>query len=140
MELSALEKSLGEIVEKKYALSQLTYSDTDYDTIEDELHDLEDAFNETYGEYLEDAFQRIYDDLCPDNDVLLPTAYIADQYIALQPDAKGRVGYEVKGVAGVPVEADDFGGKDVRLLLLPYPTRIMVQLEGNMVHEAWRAK
>ena len=140
MELSALEKSLGEIVEKKYALSQLTYSDTDYDTIEDELRDLEDAFNETYGEYLEDAFQRIYDDLCPDNDVLLPTAYIADKYIALQPDAKGRVGYEVKGVAGVPVEADDFGGKDVRLLLLPYPTRIMVQLEGNMVHEAWRAK
>ena len=50
MDIKALDRELAALVEMKNKLSVLDYSDENYDTIEEELHDLEDDFLENYGD------------------------------------------------------------------------------------------
>ena len=70
-------------------LDSMDYSDNPYD-VEEELHDLEDALMEEFGEYLEDAIQEVYENLCPDNDVLIPK-YIAKHYTTKQKEIKADI-------------------------------------------------
>jgi hypothetical protein len=55
MNTENLNKQLVALIEKKQALGKLSYNDERYDDIEEELHDLEDDFNEEFGPYLEDV-------------------------------------------------------------------------------------
>jgi hypothetical protein len=119
MDVKALDKSLVEILKKREELSKLDYSNPKYDDLEEEVHDLEDDFQDEFGEYVEAAFQDIHDELCPDNDVLLPIAYIGK---------------------GVPVEVDKYEGKDTRLILLPGPTRIILTGGKEKEEVLWTAK
>jgi hypothetical protein len=119
MDVKALDKSLLEILKKREELSKLDYSNPKYDDLEEEVHDLEDDFQDQFGEYVEAAFQEIHDELCPENDVLLPIAYIGK---------------------GVPVEVDKYEGKDTKLILMPSPTRIIL-IGGKEKEEVlWTAK
>lgn len=95
MDLNKLDKDLTAIVEKRIELSKLTYADEDYDVIEEAMHDLEDDFNEEFGDALEGELEKIYEKLDSDTDILLPSAYLANKYIPMLPDAKGVVSYEV---------------------------------------------
>ena len=52
-----IEVVVNEIAEKRNELNGLTYNDSNYDDIEDDLHDLEDDFNEEFGTFLEDVLQ-----------------------------------------------------------------------------------
>ena len=119
MDVKALDKALLEILKKREELAKLDYNNPKYDDLEEELHDLEDDFQDEYGEYLEAAFQDIHDDLCPDNDVLLPIAYLGK---------------------GVPVEVEKFGGKDTKLILAPSPTRIILTVGKDKQEVVWSAK
>jgi hypothetical protein len=69
IDIKKLDEDLTALVKAKIALSKLTYADKDYDKIEEELHDMEDDFQENYGEYLEEALADVHDEFCPDNDV-----------------------------------------------------------------------
>jgi hypothetical protein len=140
MDYDKLDRDLTEIVEKRIALSKKTYADPDYDDIEEELHDLEDDFNEEFGDFLEAELERIYEKLCPDNDVLLPSAYLANKYTPMLPDARGVVSYEVKGMEGVPVESEQFDRQDVRIILVPNPTRFVMQINGQSLKDLWRSR
>jgi len=51
MDIKALDKALQVIIQKKDALEKISYNDPTYDDLEEELHDLEDDFQEEYGEY-----------------------------------------------------------------------------------------
>ena len=118
----------------------LEYSDERYDDLEEELHDLEDTFVKEFGQALEEAITLVHDEFCPDNDVLLPTAYFAKNYLKLQRDHKGRHCYDVTFGEGVPVEVDDFPDQEVRIVLVPGPTRLLVTVGDSAKQEAWRAK
>ena len=118
MNADDLNKSLVTIIEKKQALSKLPYNDERYDDMEEELHDLEDDFQDKHGEFLEDALQLIHDDLCPDNDVLMPIAYLGK---------------------GVPVEVDKLPGKDTRLVLVTNPPRILLTIGKEKQDVVWTA-
>lgn len=135
-----MDKDLTVIIELRIKLSTFSYADPEYDDIEEELHDLEDDFNENYGEDLERELEKIYDLLNSDNDVLLPSAYLANQYVPLMPDARGIVSYEVKGKQGVPIESEQFDGQDVRLVLISNPTRIVMQINGRSLKDVWRSR
>ena len=74
MDVKALDKALLEILKKREELSKIDYNNPKYDDLEEALHDLEDDFQEQYGEYLEEALQGVHDTVCPDNDVLMPIA------------------------------------------------------------------
>ncbi|MBL6444794.1 hypothetical protein JMN32_00635 [Fulvivirga sp. 29W222] len=134
MDIKALDNDLTSLIEKKIALSKTDYSSEDYDELEEELHDLEDDFLEKYGDYLEDAFHEVHDEFCPDTDVLLPIAYLPNEV------ASTEDGYDITFQEGVYVEVDDYPGKETKLVLLPKPTRIILQVDSQNKEVVWQAK
>ncbi|WP_297334889.1 hypothetical protein [Algoriphagus sp.] len=140
MNWDKLDKELTEIVEKRNQLAAMDYSDEQYDDLEEEIHDLEDDFNEDYEDVLEKELEKIYEVLKSDTDILLPTAYIANKYKPLLPDANGIVSYEVGGQEGVPIESDQFDRQDVRIVLVPNPARFVMLINGRQLKDLWRSR
>lgn len=140
MNWDQLDQQLTEIVQKRNQLSQMDYSDESYDDLEEELHDLEDEFNEEYEEVFEPQLEKIYSKLKSDTDILLPTAYLANKYKEMLPDAKGIVTYEVIGKEGVPIESDQFDKLDVRIVLVPNPARFVLIVNGKPLKDLWRSR
>jgi len=119
MDLKALDKALQEIVNSKQELSKLDYNNPKYDDLEEKLHDLEDDFQDEYGEYLEAEIQKVHDKYCPDNDVLLPIAYLGD---------------------GIAVDLEKLPGRDTKLALATNPTRMILKLGKETQEVVWTAK
>ena len=116
MDIKALDQALLKIVQKQEELNKIDYNNPRYDDLEEELHDLEDQFQDNYGDFLEDALQKVHDEYCPDNDVMMPIGYIGQ---------------------GVPVEVDKMPGKDTRLLLAPSPVRIILRIGEETQEVVW---
>lgn len=131
--LNDLERNLLALAKKKNELASLGYDDPRYDEIEEELHDLEDDFQDEWGEYLEEALSKVHDQLCPENDVLMPIAYVANKY-AISPDGRW-----LPAEGGVPVELEELPSKGTRLALAPSPTRIVLML-GKKQQDVWVAE
>ena len=119
MNVKGLDKALQDILKKREELGKLDYNNPKYDDLEEQLHDMEDKFQDEYGEELEEVFQNVHDDLCPDNDVLMPIAYLGK---------------------GVPVETDKYAGKDTKLILATNPTRILLTIGKDKEDVIWTAK
>ena len=135
MDVKALDKALQEIIKNRMELSKLDYNNPKYDDLEEKLHDLEDNFQDTFGEELENALQEIHDEYCPDSDVLVPIAYIAKQY-----SVNGKNEYTVANTEAVFVEMDDYPGKDTRLVILPNPVRILLNIGNDVQKVVWSVK
>ena len=140
MNWEQLDKQLTEIVQKRNQLSQMDYADESYDDLEEELHDLEDDFNEAYEEVLEPQLEKITSKLKSDTDILLPSAYLANAYKEMLPDANGVITYEVEGKVGVPIESDQFDNLDVRIVLIPNPTRFVLVMNGKQMKDLWKSR
>ena len=140
MNWDKLDEQLTEIVKKRNQLSEMDYSDESYDDLEEALHDLEDDFNEEYEEIFEPQLEKIYAKLKSDTDILLPTAYLANKYKEMLPDAKGVITYEVGGSEGVPIESDELGKVDLRIVLVPNPARFVLLVNGNPLKELWKSR
>ena len=138
MDVEQLNTDLIELVSKRNLLSSLDYNDEAYDQVEEDLHDFEDEFLEKYEEYLEDAFQKVHEEHCPDNDVLLPIAYVAKKYIE-KTDGNGNITYGVGPNEGVLVEMDEYPGSNVRLFIVPSPTRIFLTVDNKKPKVVWEA-
>ena len=123
MNIEKLNEAFVAIAEKKIDLKRFDPNDPQFDVLMVEIREMEDTFLSDYGVFMEDALFNVHDEYCPDNDVLLPIAYIASQY--LKDDEK----YDVENDQGIPVEADDFPGIRARLVLVPEPTRLILQGE-----------
>jgi len=134
MDVKALDNALQEIIKNRMELLKLDYNDPQYDELEEKLHDLEDAFQDTYGDELENALQEVHDEYCPDSDVLVPIAYIAKQYTISKKNE-----YSVANTEGVFVEMDDYPGKDTRLVILPNPVRIALNIGSDVQKIVWSA-
>ena len=132
MDLKELDKALQEIAKRRMALLKIDYSNTKYDDLEEELHDLEDIFHEQYGDYLEEVLQVVHDEYCPDTDVLSPIAYIAKSYIVNEKNE-----YSVSTDEGVFVEVDKLPGKDTKLVIVPNPPRVMLNIGKDKQQLVW---
>lgn len=139
MDIKALDNALANIVAKKNQLSGISYNDESYDHIEEELHDLEDKFGEDFGDFVEEALHYVHDEFCPDNDVLLPIAYLANKYEELGNNPDGSKSFDVAPNEGVIVDVDDYPGKETRLVLVPGPTRLILQVGKDQREEVWQA-
>lgn len=140
MDFEKLDVELTKIVKLRIKLSEITYADPEYDDIEEEMHDLEDDLNEEFGDELESKLEDIYAKLVSDNEVLLPSAYLANKYIPMLPDARGVITYDVQGKEGVPIESEQFDGQDVRIVLVPNPTRFVMVINGRSLKDLWRSR
>jgi hypothetical protein len=137
MDIKKLDQVLLEIAEKKNQLNKLTYADKNYDVVEEELHDLEDDFVDEYGDFLEDALHTVHDEYCPDNDVLLSTAYLAKRYMETGKNSDGTPAYDVDFNEGVLVEVDDYPGQPCKLVIVPNPCRIILQISATQREVVW---
>jgi len=135
MNVIALDKDLRALVEKRTQLSKIDYNNENYDDLEEELHDMEDDFHDAYGSYLDEAFHEVHDEYCPDSDVLMPIAYVPKK-VNIQ---KGDM-YDVDFTQGVYVDVDDYPGNDTKLVLLPSPTRIVLQVSSSQRETVWKAE
>ena len=79
-----------------------------------------------FGEYLEEALQEVHDKLCPDTDVLFPTAYLAKTY-TISPKNE----FSVAAAEGVFVEVDTMPGKETKLVIIPNPLRIILNTKDK---------
>lgn len=132
MNLTLLNETLILIIDKKYGLASMSYSDEKYDEIEEELHDLEDEFLSKFGSYLEEALHDVHDEFCPDNEVLLPIAYLPRKY------SKGASGVEVDNSQGVYVDVDDYDESETKLVLVPNPLRIILNIGKDKQEVVWQ--
>ena len=128
MNKEEINKSLAELVIVKNKLAETTYDNENYDEIEDELHDLEDSFMEKYEEFLTDVLGDVHEEYCPEDEVLSPIAYVANKYIAKEKDE-----YTVSINDGVLVEVEKFNADEGRLVIIPNPLRIVLNLEKQKV-------
>lgn len=117
MDIKALDKALQEIIKKRAELDKINYDNPKYDDLEEQLHDQEDAFQDEYGDYIDGVLQDVHDELCPDNEVLAPIAYIK----------------------GIYVEIDKYPNKDTKLFLLPNPTRLVLNIGKEKQEIVWSA-
>ncbi len=140
MDVDKLNEDFSLIADKINELDEMDYSDVRYDDFEEELHNMEDEFLEEFGQDLEEAIAEVHDEFCPDNDVLLPIAYFAKNYIRNQKDHKGRYSYDIEYGEGVPVSVDDFPDQEVKIVLVPGPTRLIVTVGETAKQVAWRAQ
>ncbi len=134
MDISELDKDIIELIERKSKLGELDYNSSKYDELEEELHDLEDGFLEKYGDFLEDVLHEVHDEYCPDNEVLLPIAYIPSRVTVKEGE------YDVPSDQGVYVEADDYESNETKLVLLPSPTRVVLLVSPSQKEVVWTAK
>jgi hypothetical protein len=135
MDVATLNTALLEIIKSRQELAAIDYNNPKYDELEERLHDLEDDFMEKYGEDLERALQEVHDEFCPDSDVLVPIAYIAKKY-----QVSAREEYSVTPAEGVFVEMDNYPGKDTKLVMLPSPPRILLNIGSEKQQVVWVAK
>lgn len=133
MDIKALDKALQEIAKRRNELQKVDYNNPKYDDLEEQLHDLEDDFQEKFGDSLEEVLQDVHDQHCPDTEVLYPIAYLAKSYIVTDKNE-----FSVAATEGVFVEVDEFPGKDTKLVILPNPPRVVLNI-GKEQKVVWTA-
>ena len=139
MDIKKLDHALALLVEKTHELNALDYNDKNYDTVEEELHDMEDDFLDEYGDFLEEVLGDVHEEYCPDSDVLLPIAYLAKQYKKVGKNEDGSDRYEVGPKEGVLVDADAYPNQLCKLVLVPGPTRLILNIKNKEQKEVWTA-
>lgn len=137
IKIEKLNDDLVNLVLKKNELNRLDYSNPEYDTVEEELHDLEDEFLRIHGKEMEEVFKTIHEEFCPDNEVLLPIAYLAKKY-KVKKSGGTDVEFSVSLDEGVIVDVDNYSDKLTRLVLLPNPSRILLQVDNSHSEEVWK--
>jgi len=135
MDVKELDKAIQEIALRRNALKKIDYNNPKYDDLEEELHDLEDSLHVKFGEYLEDVLQDVHDKYCPDTDVLYPIAYLAKSY-----SINDKNEYSVATSEGVFVEVDSIPGKDTKLVIVPNPVRVILNVGKDQQQIVWTAK
>lgn len=127
MNKEAINKALVELAEKKIELAKISYDDESYDAVEDEVHELEDDFIDEYEEDLNTILEKVHDEFCSEEDVLHPTAYIANEY------KKDNDTFKVALNEGVLVDVDNLGEDEGRIVIVPNPLRILLNMSNKQV-------
>ncbi|MCB0490074.1 MAG: hypothetical protein KDC99_16445 [Cyclobacteriaceae bacterium] len=135
MDTKALDKALQEIIAKRNELQNIDYNNPEYDDLEEALHDLEDDFQEEFGEFMEEVLQKVHDEICPDSDVLYPIAYIAKSYTV-----SGKNEFQIDQSEGVYVEVDKYPGKETKLAIIPNPIRVVLNVGKEKQEVVWTTK
>jgi hypothetical protein len=134
MDFKKIDQALQDIIKCRAELKTIDYSSPKYDEVEEHLHDMEDDFQDTFGDDMEEILQDVHDEYCPDSEVLLPIAYLAQNYTI-----NDKNGFSVGPGEGVYVEVDDYAGKDTKLALVPAPLRIVLSIGKEKQEVVWTA-
>lgn len=137
MKFDEINQALEAIIELRNQVYDLEHGNANLMTIETKLGQLESELLSKYGTQLHEVLLDVHDELCPDNDVLSPTSYIASSYSISETGANVR--YDVDYEAGVLVQMDDFPKQPTKLVLVPNPLRVLLNINSNNREEVWSA-
>lgn len=132
-----LNKQLAEIVDLRNELETLSYNDESYDDVEDQLHDVEDEFNEEFGEYLDGVLEDAHNEVSTTAEILLPTAYLSKSY-EVSNENSDEITYHIDDEDGVYVKIKAFLELNTRIVFVPNPARLFFTLNGEIKKELWR--
>lgn len=135
MDFKKLDLAVQTIALRRNELKKLDYNNPKYDDLEEQLHDLEDSLVDEFGDYLEEVFQEIHDKYCPHTDILLPIAYLAKTYSITEANE-----FSVSSSEGVYVEVDSLPGKETKLVMLPNPLRVLMNVGKDKQQLVWSVK
>lgn len=135
MKFDEINQALEEIIDLRNQVFQMNHGDAKLQAIESKLGQLESELLSKYGTQLHEVLLDVHDELCPDNDVLSPTNYIASCY-HVSPNGSGMK-YDVDSDAGVLVQMDDFPQQPTKLVLLPNPLRVILNVNAGHREEVW---
>ena len=135
MDLKELDNAVQEIAIRRNELKKLNYNNPQYDDLEEQLHNLEDLLIDNHGGYLEEVMQEIHDKYCPDTDILLPIAYLAKSYSITTKNE-----FSVTTSEGVYVEVDSLPGKETKLVMIPNPLRVILNVGKEKQQIVWTSK
>ncbi|MCS6823360.1 MAG: hypothetical protein NZ529_03630 [Cytophagaceae bacterium] len=139
MDIKSVNQFICDIIEKKALLNTLSYNDKNYDKVEEELHDIEDEFMDMHGDDFEEILEQVHDELDADNEILLPIAYLASEYIVKGEYKNGGKIYDVKQNEGILIDTNKIAGKSKRLVLIPNPLRLLLLVDSNKRQVVWEA-
>ncbi len=125
-----LNKDLLSIALKRNELSRLSYNSPEYDAVEEELHDLEDNFDEVHGKFMHEVLAEVYRKISSKNEVMVSIAYIAKKYNIVSEENTGNKNFDPPLNEGILVESEGYKNEILRLVLVPDPVRILLQ-EGS---------
>lgn len=94
-----------------------------------EIEALQNQLINEFGTQLEEAIFNVHDEYCPDDEMKPLVAYLPSWYIREKNNFQLPVGQ------GVVVEADDYPGQEVRLALVPSPTRLVLKVQESGAEE-----
>ena len=131
MKTEQINQALEQIVLLKNRIHGMNPDSPDKSNLISELNQMETAFDEQFGSQLYEVFLDIHDELCPDNDILSASEYIAQYY-----EAKGNQ-YFVDDKQGALVHMDDYPNSETKLVLLPNPLRVELNIDAYNKEEVW---
>jgi len=140
MDIKNIDQELIQIIDKRNRLEQLNYNDEQYDVLEEELHDLEDEWVDKYGDFVEKAVEEVHKDHCPDSEILNPIAYVGKKYVETTSKDDTSRSFDVAPNQGILVDADKYPNALVRLVLIPGPMRLVLQIGSSEQKEVWTAR
>lgn len=133
-----LDQDLIHLISLRNQLTALSYADPTYDDLEDALSEAEDTFIMDYGTYLEERLQKLHEAHFPNQEVLLPTAYLASCY---QESVIEEGVFELPMDEGILVDWEVAGQptRRAKLVLVPEPVRFML-FDGEALQLLWSAE
>ncbi|MDQ3190790.1 MAG: hypothetical protein M3Q58_04280 [Bacteroidota bacterium] len=134
MDFQVVNEKVLTIIKINEQLARITYSDPNYDKLEDMVYDIQDEINEKYGDYFEDIMEDVYKDLGCDDDVLNFSDYIAKTYPVSDeknPDGSLRFDEVPDNSIVIRISPKALNGKSInaKIYLKPNPLRIGFAIE-----------
>lgn len=139
MNTKALELAIAQIMDKRMQLGILVPEAPDYYRCKQELHTLEQHFQHEHGKQVKEILLDVYDELTPDTPINEPLDYIAKTASAVRTGPEGKI-YEVDATQGAAVYVDDYPHKPTRLVLLPNPLRVQLNVDARQQEVVWHSK
>ena len=136
--MEQINQVLENIVLFRNQISELKNSDSSFNSLSKKLQEAEQQFTTHYSTQLHEILLDVHDELCPDNDVESPLKYIASQY-HISKDGSAN-SYFVDPSEGLQVHMDDYPNKPTRLVLLPNPFRVVLNIDEFNKEEVWNSE
>ena len=135
IDTSAIDRAISNLIAQK--VKTAATKDAKSQVAENQkLKNLEQEFTANYGEQIRTILEEVYDDLCPDDVVQAPLNYLAKEYKVISQNNKGDI-YDVSHHEGVPVEVDEYGQAATKMVILPNPLRIVLNIDAHTKEEVW---
>ncbi len=129
----AIDKALAELI---LARQQAATSSAASVELKEKLRKLENNFQLEHGENLRTILEEVYDDLSPDAELEAPLNYLANSYEVAGENELGAT-FKVNHDEGVLIDVDEYGDQPAKLVIIPNPLRVILNVEDNSQEEVW---